>query len=428
MPSLDSEMTGSGFTERVLTDAEVAELTHSALAHYDLSGKRVLVVIPDGTRTAPIPQMFRLCHGELADKVAALDFLIALGTHRPMTPEQINKLVGVTEQERETAFADVRIFNHQWEKPETFVTLGTITADQVQAASNGMLCQSVPVRINRLALEYDQIIVCGSVFPHEVVGFSGGNKYFFPGIGGPELINLTHWLGALITSYGIIGRPGITPVRALIHRASSLIPTPKLCFAMVVAPGSNRLAGLYVGSPEAAWAEASALSARIHVKYVPRPFKRVLSVMPTMYDDIWTAAKGMYKVEPVVADGGEVIIYAPHISEFSYTHGRVLAEIGYHVRDYFVKQWDRFKDYPWGVLAHSTHLRGIGTYDSVAGEHPRIKVTLATGISAERCAAHALGYMDPALISATDWAAREDEGILLVPKAGEMLYRLCDSQ
>jgi len=207
--------------------------------------------------------------------------------------------------------------------------------------------------------------------------------------------------------------------------------TPKLCIAMVVAPSSEtpnahgaQLAGLYIDTPEIAWAQAAALSAQLHIKVLDRPYKRVLSIIPTMYDDIWTAAKGMYKLEPVIADGGEVVIYAPHITEFSYTHGKLLAEIGYHVRDYFVKQWDKFKHYPGGILAHSTHLRGIGTYDPVEGEKPRIHVTLATGISAERCAAHNVGYIDPATINLSAWEGRENEGILVVHKAGEMLYRL----
>ena len=159
--------------------------------------------------------------------------------------------------------------------------------------------------------------------------------------------------------------------------------------------------------------------------YVEKPFRQVLSVMPEMYDDIWTAAKGMYKLEPVVADGGEVIIYAPHIDEISYTHGAIIDEVGYHVRDYFVKQWDRFGRYPWGVLAHSTHLRGIGDYDATTAiERPRIQVTLATGIPRERCELVNLGYRDPATIDPAQFTDREDEGVLLVPHAGEMLYRL----
>ncbi|MFN6540278.1 MAG: lactate racemase domain-containing protein [Nostoc sp. EkiNYC01] len=407
-----------------LADEEVCQLVHQALADSKFDGQRILVLIPDGTRTAPIPQMFRLLHQELNHRVAALDFLIALGTHNPMSEEQINRLVGVTPEERETTFKGVHIFNHLWHLPETFISCGVISAAEIAEISGGMLHQEVDVRVNKLVTEYDLIIICGPVFPHEVVGFSGGNKYFFPGIGGQEVINLSHWLGALITCYEIIGTPGITPVRRLINRAANMIPTPKLCLAMVVAPKTNQLAGLYIDKPELAWEAAAKLSAKLHIKYVDKPFKQVLSVMPQMYDDIWTAAKGMYKLEPVVADGGEVIIYAPHITEFSYTHGEILAEIGYHVRDYFLKQWDKFQGYPAGVLAHSTHLKGMGTFDAIEGEKARIRVTLATGISPERCAAHNLNYRDPTTIQLTEWSYRQHEGILLVPKAGEILYRL----
>ncbi|MGF1988521.1 MAG: lactate racemase domain-containing protein [Nostoc sp. ZfuVER08] len=407
-----------------LAKEEVSLLVHQALANPQFDGQRILVLIPDGTRTAPIPQMFRLLYQELSHRVAALDFLIALGTHNPMNEEQINRLVGVTAEERKTTFKKINIFNHLWHLPETFISCGVISAAEIAEISNGMLHQEVDVRVNKLVVEYDLIIICGPVFPHEVVGFSGGNKYFFPGISGQEVINLSHWLGALITCYEIIGTPGVTPVRRLINRAASMIPTRKLCLAMVVAPKINQLAGLYIDKPDLAWEAAAKLSAKLHIKYVDKPFKQVLSVMPEMYDDIWTAAKGMYKLEPVVADGGEVIIYAPHITEFSYTHGRVLAEIGYHVRDYFLKQWDKFQEYPAGVLAHSTHLKGMGTFDFLEGEKPRIRVTLATGISPERCAAHNLSYRDPATIELTEWSHQEHEGILLVPKAGEILYRL----
>ena len=186
----------------------------------------------------------------------------------------------------------------------------------------------MPVTVNRLVLDYDLLVICGPTFPHEVVGFSGGNKYFFPGISGAEVINFTHWLGAVMTNYVIIGTKH-TPVRAVIDRAAAMIDRPKLCFSMVVAPAKGEVAqmavpplnGLYVGTPEEAWEGASDLSSQVHVVWVEKPYKRVLSVMPHLYDDIWTGAKGMYKMEPAIADGGEVIIYAPHITEVSYTHG-----------------------------------------------------------------------------------------------------------
>lgn len=393
-----------------------------ALAEAGLNDKRVIVIIPDSTRTAPIPMMFRLFYELLGAHVAALDFLIALGTHQPMSEDAINRHVGITAEQRAARFAKINIFNHRWDKPDQLIELGEITEDEVGEITGGLLRQAVKVRLNKLIFDYDQIIICGPTFPHEVVGFSGGNKYFFPGVSGAEVINFSHWLGAVITSYEVIGTK-YTPVRRVIDRAASFIRLPKLCFSMVVK--GEGLAGLYIGSPEEAYQGAADLSAQIHINWVERPFTRALSVMPRMYADIWTASKGMYKLEPVIADGGEVIIYAPHIDEISYTHGPILDQIGYHVRDYFVKQWDKFKHYPWGVIAHSTHLRGVGNYDAETGvETPRIKVTLATKIPRERCERVNLGYLDPTTINLDEWKGREDEGILLVPKAGEMLYRL----
>ena len=415
---------GKGYTDRFLTESEARDLTAEALAQADLDGKRVLFIIPDHTRTAPVPLFFRLFHELLGERVAALDYLVALGTHQPMSEDALNKLVGVTAAERAGKYRKVRIFNHRWDLPETFVTLGAITEHETRNTSQGLLSQTVPVTINKLIFDYDQLIICGPTFPHEVAGFSGGNKYFFPGIGGPEVINFTHWLGAVMTSMKVIGTKH-TPVRSVIDRAASFIDKPKLCFSLVVR--DEGLAGLFIGTPEEAYEHAADLSAKLHILYVDKPFQQVLSVMPEMYDDLWTAAKGMYKLEPAIADGGEVIIYAPHITEVSYTHGQIIDQIGYHVRDYFLKQWDRFKEYPWGVLAHSTHLRGIGTFEDGV-EKARIRVTLATGIPEERCRRINLGYLDPATIEVSEWEGREGERILVVPKAGEMLYKLASKQ
>jgi nickel-dependent lactate racemase len=419
-------VTGKGYEDKFLTEDEIREIMVQALSETKLAGKRVLIIIPDGTRTAPIPQMFRLFYEILGGQVAALDYLIALGTHQLMNEAAISRLAGATPAERAEKYAGVNIFNHRWDLPETFVTLGQISAAEIEEITDGLMSQAIDVRLNKMVFDYDQIIICGPTFPHEVVGFSGGNKYFFPGIGGAEVINFSHWLGAVITSYEVIGTK-YTPVRRVIDKAAAMIARPKLCFSLVVKSegATPRLAGLYAGTPEEAYEAAADLSARLHIVWVEKPYRRVLAVMPSMYEDIWTAAKGMYKTEPAIAAGGEVIIYAPHINEVSYSHGQQLDEIGYHVRDYFRKQWDKFKSYPGGVLAHSTHLRGIGEYDAELGvETPRIKVTLATAISQERCEKLSLGYLDPKSIKLDDWRDREEEGILLVPKAGEMLYRL----
>ena len=414
---------GKGYTDKSLTEAEAREIVTQAFAEHDMTGKRVLFITPDATRSAPMPMMFRIFFDAIGDDVAALDYLIALGTHSPMDHTQLNRLFGLTPEERAGKYAKVDIFNHEWDKAETFRLLGIIPAAEIKAITDGLLSMDVPITINNKLFDYDQVIICGPTFPHEVVGFSGGHKYFFPGVAGPDVIDFSHWLGAVITSWKTIGSKH-TPVRQVIDRAASLIEVPRLCFSMVV-KGHNDLVGLFFGAPEEAYEAAADLSAQHHIIYVKKPYQRVLAIMPEMYDDLWTGAKGMYKMEPAIADGGEVVIYAPHITEVSYTHGQVIDQIGYHVRDYFIKQWDQFEGYPWGVLGHSTHLRGVGTYEDGV-ERPRIKVTLATGIPRERCARINLGYLDPTTVNVSEWENREDEGILVVPKAGEMLYRVQD--
>ena len=417
-------VSGAGARTRAMTETEIRAVLTEALGAADLGDLRVLVIIPDSTRTAPIALMSAILGEILGGKVEALDYLVALGTHPAMDDAALSRLLG--REVKGGRAGDSRVFNHRWDLPETFVTLGTISASEVAEVTGGRLEMDVPVRLNRLLgepdghLPYDRIIVCGPVFPHEVAGFSGGNKYFVPGVAGPEVIDVTHWVGALLTSRGIIGVRD-TPVRRLIDRAASFVPTPSLLIALVM--HGQALQGVFVGDMEEAWRAATELSAELDIIVVERPFERVLSVMPQMYDDLWTGAKGMYKLEPAIADGGEVVIYAPHITEVSYVHGHHLDEVGYHVRDYFLAQWDRFQHIPWGVLAHSTHLRGDGTYvDGV--EKPRIRVTLATGIPRERCERIGLGWMDPASVDPEEWAGREDEGVLLVRRAGEQLYRL----
>jgi nickel-dependent lactate racemase len=190
---------------------------------------------------------------------------------------------------------------------------------------------------------------------------------------------------------------------------------------VVTAHGSGGLHHLAFGSPEEAWAAAAEVAAETHVTYLDRPVRRVVSLVAPRYADLWTGAKGFYKVEPVVADGGEVILYAPHITEIAAMHGG-LVDIGYHCRDYFLEHWEDMQHLPRGELAHSTHLFGAGTYDRQEGERQRVRVTLATGIPEDVARKANLGHLDPAEI---DLAALEaDPDTLVVPDAGEVLYRL----
>jgi nickel-dependent lactate racemase len=337
-----------------------------------------------------------------------------------MSEEQICKRLEIDLHERRTKYAHVRFYNHEWDNPAALRNIGTLTLDDTRALTDGLFELELPVNVNARLFDYDQLIIIGPVFPHEVVGFSGGNKYLFPGVSGPEVLNFFHWLGAVVTNPMIIGNKW-TPVRKVVDRLGGMVDVPKLCLCMVV--DHAQLAGLFIGSPEGAWDEASELSKRLHIETKARPFHTVLSCAPPMYDELWVGGKCMYKLEPVVADGGELIIYAPHIHEISLTHGHLIRQIGYHCRDYFLKQWDQFKDVAWGTLAHSTHVRGIGTYEDGV-EKCRIQVTLATGIPEAVCQEINLGYRDPATINPADYAGREDEGILYVPKAGEMLFHL----
>jgi nickel-dependent lactate racemase len=387
----------------------------------DFQDKKVLLIIPDATRTAPLPLLFDALFHHLQPVVAQLDVLVALGTHPPMSDAQISKLLGISHEERERLFFSVRFFNHEWDRLERLLTLGTLTKDQTAEISSGQLSLDVPVAINSRIADYDLLLVLGPVFPHEVVGFSGGNKYFFPGIAGPEILNFFHWLGALITNAAIIGVKE-TPVRRVVDLAAAMIPVARRAITFVVAADGN-LHGLAYGTPESAWSASADLSNRAHIRRYPKPFRQVLSCCPPMYDELWTAGKCMYKLEPVVADGGELIIFAPHLREISVTHGPLIEQVGYHVRDYITKQWDKFQHLPWGVLAHSTHVRGGGTFEKGV-EKPRVQVTLASQIPREVCERLNLGYRDPESIDIESFANREDEGVLLVRKAGEYLYRM----
>jgi nickel-dependent lactate racemase len=407
--------------ETLTHDQILAALTEGLGGRF--TAQRVLVLIPDHTRSLPLPQLFRMLVDVLYD-VSELNFMVALGTHPGYSDDGLNKLVGITTEERATTYRHVGLLNHSWSDPSALTSLGVIEQDEIRELAGPSYHESLPdevnIRINKAVCEHDVVIIVGPTFPHEVVGFSGGAKYLFPGISGPDMINATHWLGALATVLGTIGIQD-TPVRAMIHAAARRVPIP-VTLAALIAQGHD-LSGALVGDLYETWDAAARISSERHIKWCDRPYKSVLSGCPPMYDELWTAGKCMYKMESVVEAGGELIIYAPHLDVVSHEHGKHIAEAGYHILPYFLADWDRYKHLPLGALAHCTHVRGSGVMENGI-ERPNVRLTLASKIGPEECARLNLGYRDPAVINPADWMGRENEGYLYVPKAGEMLYKV----
>lgn len=418
-----SQLFGRGAMDRRLSDVDVRDICEEALAGLPLDGKRVLVLIPDHTRHAPIALFFRVLSDLLHQRVRALDFMVATGTHAAMEPERLYRHVGLSSAEHQQRYGKVRFFNHEHQKLDELVSLGTLPGEEVAQLTQGLFSQDIPVTINRKATEYDHILIVSPVVPHEAMGFSGGNKYFFPGIAGLDVVEKFHWLAAVITNPVVNGVKDTAP-RRVVDRAVQFLQTPRTCFAFAIDDG-HKLACLFAGAPEEAWSRAADFSAQLHIRYLDKPVKRVLGLTPPIYEEVWLAGKAMYKLEPVVADGGELVIHGPQVRAVSFMHGKDIARVGYHVRDYFVKQWERFAHESKLILAHSTNVKGIGTFDEGV-EHPRIAVTLATGIARQDCEAINLGYRDWSAIDLQRW--REDEDTLVVEEAGQVLYRLKDQE
>lgn len=411
---------GIGSADTVMSHGQIKEIISQGITPSLVKGKRVLVLTPDSTRTCPLPTMVRCLQETIGDMAVQLDFIIALGTHTPLSEKQTLELFGIT-SDQQIKYRNSRFFNHRWDLPDTLTRIGWIEEEEIVELSGGRLQERVPVDINKVIYDYDLILVCGPVFPHEVAGYSGGAKYFFPGISGGEFLHFFHWLGAIVTCFGTIGFKD-TPVRQVINRAMKFVDIPVQCLSMVV-KSQQELYGLYAGDYKESWSQAADLSEQVHVIEKDRPYQRVFGICPPMYDEIWTGGKVMYKLEQVVADGGELIIYAPHITEVSRTWGWYIEKIGYHIVDYFLEKPTQFIDIPRGVLAHSTHVRGVGSMEGTI-EKPRIDVTLATAISPEVCEKINLGYLDPSTVNPKNYRDREDESILYVEKAGEILHRL----
>jgi nickel-dependent lactate racemase len=397
-----------------MTEAEISRAFAEQVPPLVTAGERVLLIVPDATRTAPLKMLLDKLLPVLRDAGVSVRILVALGTHPPLTEDALRRLTGLDPN------GDVPVINHAWDDPAQLVELSELSAAEVESASGGLMAQRVGLRVNRELTRADRILLLHPVFPHELVGFSGGAKYLFPGVSGPEMIDIVHWLGALRGSQRTIGLVD-TPSRRVLNAAAAKLPLSMHGLSFVCRQGD--VTALEIGDLTPAWERAARIAQQTHITYKQRQFRRALSCCPAMYPDFWTGGKCVYKVEPVVADGGELIVYAPHVRCFSEVHQEVIEQLGYHVRDYFLAHMDRYAHLPKAVMAYALIVKGDGTYLHGV-ETPRIRVSFASQIPREACEAACIGYVDPATIKPEDWRDREDEGVLLVEHAGEILYRM----
>lgn len=400
---------------------KTAAIIHEALAVVQ-PGERVLAIIPDKTRDDNTDLLFPIAHQFLSERgVACFDALVAQGTHPPMTAAQKLAKIGMDH------FAG-RIFDHCWDRADEIVTLGELSAETVRSLTDGLIDRAVPVTINKLLAPdvYDTVLVFGATVPHEVAGFAGGAKYFFPGVAGPELTHTTHWLGALAGIENTIGHVE-TPTRKLIEAAADLIPARIISLNSVVSrndAGELVTYALFTGDIRDAFRRAAAVSREVHIRYTNRKYQRVIALLDPHYDELWVGGKASYKLGAIVEDGGELIIYAPHLAKISETHGALIEKYGYapleSVRDMLGVSAELRENLC--IAAHLAHVAYAGRTDADGKIVPRYQITMASGLDEKTCRRVNLGYLDHRTFDYEALAG--DRGTLIVPDAGRDLYKV----
>lgn len=406
------------------TDLDLSSLTAIIQQALDVvqPGERVLAIIPDKTRDDNTHLLFPIADEFLSKRgVASFDALVAQGTHPPMTQSQKLSKIG-------SENFSGHLFDHRWDEPGELITLGELSAETVHHLTGGLIDQAVPVSINKLLAPgiYDTVLVFGATVPHEVAGFAGGAKYFFPGVAGPELTHTTHWLGALAGIENIIARVD-TPTRRLIEAAADLITARIISLNTVVSrelDGELITYALFAGEIREAFRRAAEVSRQVHIRYTGRKYKKVIALLDPHYDELWVGGKASYKLGAIVEEGGELIIYAPHLTKLSETHGALIEKYGYAplecVRDMLGVSQELRENLC--IAAHLAHVAYAGRLDDEGKVIPRYKITMASGLDEETCRRVNLGYLDH---RSFDYESqRSDPDTLIVENAGRDLYQV----
>lgn len=420
----NSPTIGHGAADADLGLKDLREILHPALSDV-AKGSKVLAIIPDKTRDDNTHQLFPMAAEILAaNRVETVDALVAQGTHVPMTDAEKRRKIGWDKGASIPLIQN--IYDHKWDRPDELVNLGDLSADRIGDLTEGILSESVSVTLNKLLAPgvYDTVLIFGATVPHEVAGFSGGAKYFFPGVAGAEFTHATHWLGALASIENVIGRVE-TPTRRMIEAAADLVPAQIISLNSVVSrqdDGRLRTHGLFCGDHRTALRQAAEVSRQVHIRYTGRKYKRVVALLDEHYDELWVGGKASYKLGGVIEEGGELIIYAPHLKTVSETHGRMIERYGYAPLDR-VREMVALSDELRSNLAVAAHLAHVsfGSRIDPATDKvvPRYRIVMASALDEETCRRINLGYADHGTFSLSDY---RDDDTLIVERAGRDLY------
>jgi nickel-dependent lactate racemase len=410
-----------------LSPEELRAIVESALDGI-AAGARVLAIIPDKTRDDNTALLFPFAAHALAVRgVTKFDALVAQGTHPPMTDAEKRLKIGAD-------FVEPlgQIFDHRWDCAEELVCIGELSLERVRELTAGLIDRAIPLRVNRLLAPglYDTVLIFGSTVPHEVAGFAGGAKYFFPGVAGPELTHMTHWLGALTTIENVIGRVETLP-RRLIEAAADYIAAHVISFNSVVTRGDDgllRTHALFAGNVREAFRRAAEISRQAHIKYTGRKYPRVVALLDEHYDEMWVGGKASYKLGAIIEAGGELLIYAPHLRTISETHGRLIERFGYAPLETVSEMVSGSGELMANlcVAAHLAHVAYASRKDESGRVVPRYRITLASSIDEATCRRVNLGYMDYRKFRREDYES--DPDTLVVERAGRDLYMVCPPQ
>jgi len=414
---------GKGRPDSDLSPSELRQILAEAFSAI-CAGSSVLAIVADKTRDDNTDVLFPFAARILQDRqIKKFDALIAQGTHAPMSERDKLSKVGASEISLIPRLG--HIFDHDWADPVKLVTIGILNSSHVRKITGGLIDRSIDLKVNRLLAPglYDTILIFGTTAPHEVAGFSGGAKYFFPGVAGPELTHATHWLGALASIEKVIGRVE-TPTRHLFEAAADCVPARVISLSSVVTRDNGRLRthALFCGDFRQAVRQAAEVSRHVHIKYTGRKYRRVIALLDEHLNDLWVGGKASYRLGPVIEENGELIIYAPHLTCLSDVHGELIKRYGYapleRIRELVAKSGELQQNLC--VAAHLAHVSFAGRRLADGTIVPRYSITLASAVDEKTCSRVNLRYMDPQSFRREDYEG--DADTLIVEQAGRDLY------